>query len=97
MHHCHVRMRILKIAISDIKKEMTTLTAVKTECILRDKSIEALNNFCWERLTTELETHAPTLYTILKGCIDVKMRKYYPSKWKKRRTYQKGDSKLKSD
>ena len=96
MHHCHVRMRILKIAISDIKKEMTILTAVKTECILRDKSIEALNIFCWERLTTELETHAPTLYTILKGCIDVKRRKYYPSKWK-RRTYQKGDSKLNSD
>ena len=69
-----IRKRVLSILTKDIQKEMTTLCARKTGSILRQSSIQAINSFSWEAVTEELQRVAPTLHTILEGCVDVKRR-----------------------
>lgn len=69
-----IRERVLSILTKDIQKEMTTLCARKTGSILRQSSLQAVTKFSWDVLAEELQRVTPTLYTILKGCVDVKRR-----------------------
>ena len=55
-------------------KEMTVLCSSESKSILRASSLEALNSFTWEKLSSELSAKAPTLYAVLDACVNVKRR-----------------------
>ena len=69
-----IRERVLSVLTKDIQKEMTTLCARNTGSILRQSSLQAVTKFSWDVLAEELQRVTPTLYTFLKGCVDVKRR-----------------------
>ena len=67
-------MNVLNVLISDIHKEMTVMCSRKTNSILRKSTPEAMAGFTWESIMEELEAYAPTLLSILSGCVKVKRR-----------------------
>ena len=44
--------------------------------LLRDNSNDAIKVFSWDAVATDLQNHAPTLYNVLRGCVDVERRSY---------------------
>ena len=54
---------------------MSVLCAKKSNSMLRETSIEELEKFSWNSLSEEVKSVAPTFYTILKGCTEVKCKK----------------------
>lgn len=70
-----IRQRVLSLLAKDVQKEMTTMCARRTGSILRQSSVQAITEFSWDTLSAELQRLAPTLYSLLKGCVDVKRRR----------------------
>lgn len=67
-----------------IQKDMSFLCSKKNKSILRQKTPERFCSFTWENLASEIEIKAPTLYAILKACVDVKRRQKKANKPTKR-------------
>ncbi len=78
-----MRTHVLSLLKKYIQKDMTVLCSKKEESVLRGKSIHA---FSWDILTKELQVKAPTLYAVLKACVDVKRRQKKTSKVTKKRS-----------
>ena len=72
MRNPRTRRRLLDVLQRDLQKEMTNMVSKKSNSCLRQRTIEALQSFSWEKLCSELKSHAPTLYRILQACVDVK-------------------------
>ena len=66
-----LRMNVLNVLISDIHKEMTVMCSRKTNS---KSTPEAMAGFTWESIMEELEAYAPTLLSILSGCVKAKRR-----------------------
>ena len=43
---------------------------------MRDNSNDAIKVFSWDSVATDLQNYAPTLYNVLRGCVDVKRLSY---------------------
>ncbi len=80
-----MRTHVLRLLKKYIQKDMTVLCSKKEneESILRGKSINA---FSWDILTKELQVKAPTLYAVLKACVDVNRRPKKERKATKKRS-----------
>lgn len=50
------------------------LSAYLLGSLLRDPSVAAIKSFSWDAVAADLESHAPTLFRVLQGCVDVKSR-----------------------
>lgn len=70
MKNARIKEHVLQIATHSIKKD---LCARKTCSILRNATPQAVQTFTWEALVS-LQLHAPTLFWILNGCVQVKRR-----------------------
>ena len=78
------RRHVLDILRRDIQKEMTTLCSSDSKSVLRESSLEALSSFTWDKLTNELSAKAPTLYSVLDACVNVKRKGKAPAESKSR-------------
>jgi hypothetical protein len=58
-----------------LKREMKTMSRVKTGSILRSASYDDMKAFKWERLTEELKMHAPLFYSVLNSCTSSKRQR----------------------
>lgn len=97
MHDSRIRKQVLDILQADLQKEMNVMSAVKSASVLRDKSAEALKQFSWDTVADDLKKHAPTLFNILHGCVEVKRRQYCVVSKKKKKTSRVGASKRATD
>lgn len=66
---------MLSLLVKEIQNEMVLLCSKKNNSMLRESSCEELQRFSWNRLSEEVENVAPTFYTIIKGCTDVKRKR----------------------
>ena len=66
---------MLDLLAKDVQKEMTKLCAKSTNSIFRQSSLEAITTFNWNTAEIELQQLAPPLYSILKGCVNVKRKR----------------------
>ena len=66
-----VHGKVLGILATDMQKKLTKVCA---KSILQNSSPESLKSFSWDGLIAELDSHAPTLTTILRGAVQVKRR-----------------------
>ncbi len=69
-----MKTHIVDILAKRVQKEMAVMCSKKTSSTLRSAKPEALENFSWDTLVAEVETHAPTLLQVLRGIADVKHR-----------------------
>lgn len=89
-----IKEQSLRILSKHVQKEMTQMCAKSTKSKLRTTSTENLYNFSWSEISEEVEKHAPTLYRVLKGIVDVKRKVNPKSKNKKKtkKSYQSSDT-----
>lgn len=73
--HAKVCQRVLGLLVKKMQNEMTMLCSKKNNSMLRKSLIEELECFSWDNLSQEVKNIAPTLYTILKGCTNIKRKK----------------------
>lgn len=70
--------RIRKIVVERmgkfLSKELTHLSSIKVDSMLRDCSPTTLENLSWQSLLKELEAEAPVTLSLLKECVHVKRR-----------------------
>lgn len=69
-----MKEKILGMVTNDIQKELAHLCAKKTNSILRKSTPQTVRTFSWEDITQEVRDKTPTMYHILKGCVEVKRR-----------------------
>ena len=70
-----IRRKILEYIGTDIQKELTAMCNIKDSSMFRVQSKEDLEQFSWEGVVRELESRAPTLYSLLNYSIIVKSRR----------------------
>ncbi len=58
-----------------VRKELFTMCSEKTGSILSSKHVSDLKEFTWDKLLTELDSHAPVLHSILKMCTQTRRRR----------------------
>ena len=92
MRNRKIRKQILRLLKADIQKEMTLMSALKTGSVLRDSSVNAVKKFTFEAVDSDLEKYAPTLFSVLKGYVEVKRRKCATACKKARRSNQPSNS-----
>ncbi len=63
-----------------VRKELFTMCSEKTGSILSSKHVSDLKEFTWDKLLTELDSHAPVLHSILKMCTQTR-RRTSPQPW----------------
>ena len=67
----------LNLLEKDIQKDLTVLASKKGRVLcLRQKTLDALQSFTWEKLHLDLKMKAPTLYRVLQACVNVHRRKH---------------------
>ena len=78
-----MRAMCLTILEKDIQKELTKVASTKrgtgSSC-LRQRNLDALQTFSWEKLHAELRLTAPTFYRVLQGLVNVRRRDNVPQK-----------------
>ena len=71
MRHPKTRANILLVLGKEIEKEMTKMSAKKTNSCFRQRHLAAMQIFTWDSLVSELESNALTLHQVLKACVTV--------------------------
>lgn len=65
----------LKILETDIQKDLSRVASKqKGSSCLRQKTLDSLQSFSWEKLNLELKMKAPTLHRVLQGCVNIRRR-----------------------
>lgn len=92
MRNSKTRATCLKVLEKDIQKDLTKIASKKwgSSC-LRQRTLDALESFSWEKLLLELKLKAPTLYHVLQGCVNVRRRER-AGRQGKRRVHRPNDS-----
>ena len=72
-----IRKKLLEYIGTDIQKELTGMCTVKDQSKFWVQSKADLEHFSWDEAVRELETRAPTLYSLLKHSIIVKSRRRF--------------------
>ena len=84
LSHAKIKKEVIKTLGKLVQKEMTTLSKGTT---LHGLSDDALRSFSWKKLTSELESVAPNLYSLLKTFVMKKKRKTSKKMSKKGKSY----------
>ena len=79
-----IRAHVLTILGRRIRSEMKRMCSIKNPSMLRASTPEALTSFDWNKLESELELRAPSLFSLLRSATSVNVP---PSK-KRKRTYR---------
>ena len=85
-----IRTHVLTILGREIRKEMKEMCATPKPSVLRESTPEALTSFDWNRLESELESRAPSLFSVLRSATIANMP---PSKAQKK-TYHVNQSQV---
>ena len=79
-----IRTHVLTILGREIRKELKRMCAITKPSMLRASTPEALASFNWNKLESELESRAPSLFSVLRSATVVNVP---PSKARKK-TYR---------
>ena len=78
MSHSRIKKEVLKVigkcVRKEMRKEMVNVGKRNTEFVLRG-SVECLDSFSWEKLSTQLQQKTPLFYNIQKMCVSRKRRR----------------------
>ena len=84
MGNQNIRTHVLTILGREIRKEMKEMCATTKPSMLQESTPEALTLFDWNKLESELESQAPSLFSVLRSATIVNVP---PSKARKK-TYR---------
>ena len=64
-----IRLKIVEIMGTDAGKEMKKLCSKKVNSILRKRDFSSIQSFDIQAVIKEMEEYAPSVLTILRGCL----------------------------
>ena len=78
MKDARIRKKIVQLMGKVVSKELTRLSSRNVNSSLRHSSVECIEELDWNALVQELEAEAPVMLSLLRECVQVKLRAYQP-------------------